>query len=130
MSRNLDPRFQLAHDLLRTIDSFLAEGDGAARALWDVLSALRGPDQEGAELLKSQTTAVIRTAALPASRVQAERAIRGRTSCLPAEFASFETRILPEERIKEKLPRQAHHFAYHIRYAVVALEELGIKVPQ
>ena len=52
-------------EVLDVIDEFLARGDSRAGALWDVLTALRGPDDESKEQLKSSTTSHIRRAAFP-----------------------------------------------------------------
>lgn len=49
--------------MLSTIDKFLLMPQG--NRLWNVLSALRGPDINGMEDLKQETTAVIRVKAFP-----------------------------------------------------------------
>lgn len=53
-------------EMLDAIDAFLAAHtiDGEGGKLWDVLTALRGPDNEDVEL-KLTTTAPIRRAAFP-----------------------------------------------------------------
>ena len=54
--------------LLNEIDEYLASNEGA-KELWDVLTALRGPDNHNsyaaADKMKNATTAVIRFIALP-----------------------------------------------------------------
>ena len=50
--------------MLNLIDKFLARCDGESGNLWDVLSALRGPD-DGDEITKKRTTLLIRAAAFP-----------------------------------------------------------------
>lgn len=53
--------------MLDLTDRFLAAHtkDGHGKKLWDVLSALRGPDQEDASSAKSAKTVPIRRAAFP-----------------------------------------------------------------
>jgi len=51
-------------ETLDVIDNVLCGNDGAAWKLWDVLSALRGPDT-GNFVLKRSTTAPIRRVAFP-----------------------------------------------------------------
>lgn len=54
-----------AREVLDAIDQFLAQGpDHEARNLWQVLTALRGPD-DGNDQAKDQITAPIRGAAFP-----------------------------------------------------------------
>lgn len=55
-----------AKEMLAEIDTFLADHayDGEGGKLWDVLCALRGPDNE-AQGIKTTTTMVIRGKALP-----------------------------------------------------------------
>lgn len=50
--------------MLRQIDIFLLQRNGDGRKLWDVLSALRGPDSQD-PILKHRTTEAIRTRAFP-----------------------------------------------------------------
>ena len=50
--------------MLNLIDKFLARCDGESGNLWDVLSALRGPDDDD-EITKKRTTLLIRAAAFP-----------------------------------------------------------------
>ena len=50
--------------MLDLIDKFLARCDGESGNLWDVLSALRGPDDDD-EITKKKTTIPIRAAAFP-----------------------------------------------------------------
>ena len=52
--------------VLMAIDRHLAVGDRAASELWDVLTALRGPDS-GDEKKKGQTTIHVRATAFPAT---------------------------------------------------------------
>jgi hypothetical protein len=57
--------------MLDVIDTFLAEGDSASRDLWDVLTALRGPDDPNpygsdyAGLGRKVRTTRVRAAAFP-----------------------------------------------------------------
>ncbi len=49
--------------MLDLIDKFLSRCNRESGELWDVLSALRGPDDDGDEQLKKRTTILIRRAA-------------------------------------------------------------------
>ncbi len=59
-------------EALDQIDKVLAVGDADARALWSVLSALRGPDSKD-YALKSATTSVIRYTAFPLAAKHADK---------------------------------------------------------
>lgn len=75
--------------------------------LWNVLSALRGPDDQNADL-KSTTTEVIRTVAFP----KTGKSFNGAVVC--AKFAeSGKPLELPED--------DGTHFANHIHAAAIAL---------
>jgi hypothetical protein len=64
-------------DLLRALDEWAVQNDEKGRALWAVLTAMRGPDQKmtpDAKLMKQYTTGIVRRLALPrlARRVWAD----------------------------------------------------------
>lgn len=50
---------------LDALDDILVVGDGTAKDLWTILSALRGPDEKSKKLVKDCTTSVLRAAAFP-----------------------------------------------------------------
>lgn len=55
-----------AREMLDVIDEFLLTAPSAEqRSLWDVMCALRGPDEESRQDEKASTTSVIRTKAFP-----------------------------------------------------------------
>ena len=58
--------------MLDLIDKFLARCNRESGNLWDVLSALRGPDDED-EITKKRTTMLIRDAAFPRLKVRQRR---------------------------------------------------------
>jgi hypothetical protein len=96
---------------LKYIDDVLSRGGEAAVQLWDVLSALRGPDDRLCD--KSYTTEVIRTAAFPQTALLGGVANR-------AAFASSRTRF------DQRGADSNGHFASHVRKAA---ETLGL-IPQ
>lgn len=78
--------------LLGEIDRFLAKGDAGARHLWTVLSAFRGPDAAipeypVADALKSRTTEIIRTRALPQTAKMMREHADGSSRWIGADFA-------------------------------------------
>jgi hypothetical protein len=75
------------------------QDDKQTQALWDVFSAIRGPDDDDTEL-KYHTTAVIRMVALP--HLAEGHGIRSARS----EFV---------------MPTEFTHFARHIHFAALAL---------
>lgn len=95
---------------LKRIVRFLNKGDGGSRRLWDVLSALRGPDLEDSEEIKNCTTAVIRAAI----------GMKGEP-ILPAHIEA-DCAPLAERRIQ--LPLGGYHFKCH---AERAFKALGLK---
>jgi hypothetical protein len=67
----IDPELR---EVLDNIDQVLAKNDSNAKALWDVLTALRGPDSLSYDL-KSGTTAKIRKLAFPQASDRFSRAV-------------------------------------------------------
>lgn len=102
-------REELAGALRRIEDDLMNPVVG--EDLWNVLSALRGPDEDANLPFKSRTTAVIRTAAFP--RV---RSLFNRPFC--AEFAPP---FVPLSQA-ESHGHSHGHFAWHIRWAAKALD--------
>lgn len=99
--------------ILNQIDEFLAVGDDNARALFDILSALRGPDRPEDAHLKSSTTAVVRTWALPKTA-----AVNNNNNDMRicAQFA------LPLSQLNPDIDSWSGHFAMHLVYARNALK--------
>lgn len=127
---------------LDQLDTALAAGGDDARAIWDVLSALRGPDQDYVLLndpspttvndaplkkagyyAKTATTAFIRAVALP----KTAKAITAGIVDLPATFANADH---PDNANLARL-RQGlipSHFCRHARngFAVLGLKWDGV----
>jgi hypothetical protein len=93
-----------ANELLDLIDRFLVESP-EAKALWDIMGAVRGPDSEDDDE-KLDHTCPVRCAAFP------QTAKRG------LAYAIF-----INGRYKE--PAALGHFGEHIRCAVTALDTIG-----
>lgn len=105
--------------MLNEIDAFLVKYSKhkAAKELWNVLSALRGPDVKEDQGAKDGATNVIRTSAFPRT-AKNERRPRRRTS-IPASFAPDKSEVvtLPPKRGVYG----DGHFRSHIRAAAKAL---------
>ena len=103
-----------AKAMLDLLDRFFAGRAGYAQkeALWIVLSALRGPDDDNV-VLKELTTARIRTAAFP-------RATRGRFSLLGATLSRGSVDLVEAEKYQG-----SDHFHRHVVGAVDELRLMG-----
>lgn len=99
-------------EILYQIDMYLSTGDvSKSAALWAVLSALRGPDDE-AELTKLATTAVIRAKAFPlTAKLSHATGGRVRASMIPDR----DTSVFMRQHMKFS------HFVGHARDAFRAL---------
>jgi hypothetical protein len=82
-----------------------------SRALWDVLSALRGPDSNDVAV-KARTTEVIRTRAFPCTAL---------TRCGPADFAPPGNPLLVDTSGLSYFD----HFRMHAVFADAALRAMG-----
>lgn len=101
--------------MLKEIDTFLATNPNSNK-LWDILSALRGPDSDDMKV-KMATTTAIRRAAFPLTH----KAMRD-YSIVNRIQAAFEGVYNPERM-------DAHnHFNHHIQSAVRALTASGREV--
>lgn len=56
-------------EVLDRIDKVLAKGDQSAQDLWDILTALRGPDHREDMLFNKRPTVYVRGAAFPKTAV-------------------------------------------------------------
>lgn len=102
----MDPR---TRDMLNQIDEFLSRSDSASAELWQVLSALRGPD-ENMPSIKHAMTEPIRTAAFPKT---AQVFLYGGWA-VPAFFAEPGTSFL-------HLYEGGAHFRNHAQRAAILL---------
>lgn len=98
-------------DVLAEIDNLLHKDNDDSRALWDILSALRGPDSLGDDDLKVSTTAIIRSAALPKTAKTAH------SNCLPISFGLGDSEEFAGVRIRMSFS----HFRHHAYSAFVGL---------
>jgi hypothetical protein len=100
--------------VLETIEDVLLRGDDDARNLWDILSALRGPDEVSyySWETKARTTVHMRRAAFPRLARKADI----RSIDIPADFRTD----LPYRE-----PIEFSHFATHLVDAVTAPGRIG-----
>jgi hypothetical protein len=111
VSKKTVKKTDVVRSVLKRIDEVLARDDSDSEALWNILTALRGPDSDEWEL-KAATTERIRTVALPKTAY----------SNFTASTASFskgkiDKSILPDD-----------HFGNHVRMAITALQGHGFDV--
>lgn len=101
-------------EMLDVIDLYLSIGHHSS-TLWDVLTALRGPDS-GDEGLKETTTEVIRSVAFPL--VKAEGAT-------PANFSNLDASLLRKaiNTLKQEDTAKSSHFDCHVLWAAQALSQ-------
>jgi hypothetical protein len=105
VQKRTKPTFKDAQKYLRAFFKNASNTD--VRALWDVLSALRGPDEPtNDEKFKDATTAVIREAFLGK-----------KVKTFPADFA-----IDSEQRARTRIEMMYSHFRSHARSAFGALD--------
>lgn len=114
--------FSSAREMLDAIDSFLVEAPvEEARSLWDVLTALRGPDN-GNDAVKDETTLPIRRTAFPKmAAMSREAGDANRTGAIFFPYYSSPTGFSDVVRTS----RPDGHFFYH---TVQAARALGLTV--
>lgn len=103
-------------EMLDELDEFFVRSPDANK-LWDILSALRGPDYhisdfEGAHKVKMQTTVYIRQAAFP-------KAAQSSNLYHPSMETYSEIPFTPNPKTK------SNHFNHHIAAAANALASIG-----
>jgi hypothetical protein len=113
-----------ALEVLDIIDTLLARENRESRYLWNVLTALRGPDSED-EPLKVATTAGIRTATFPLTAAAALTLSEGLTSRF-ANGALFGHR--PVIDVTQKGKGDSLHFWRHVVDAAHTLKKIGRKI--
>lgn len=102
----LDPDMEEAKRRLDSLVEFLNEGSNGAQALWDILTALRGPDI-GGQHTKKYITLPIRQVVGLKPFYAGEKHVKFRHAAMRAD------------------PHVTMHFQSHISNAVQALENLG-----
>lgn len=103
----IPPRKVTVRGMLSQIEDFLLHRDDKAAALWDVLSALRGPDERSEN--KNATTIHIRRRAFPRLSKLAEDSGPRRIPASFITYAPFDPRM------------SSSHFTKHIRKAAKVL---------
>lgn len=103
---------------LKTLDTILKRGDNGSQALWDILTALRGPD--GADYGKKKTVEV-RARAFPQTSEIAKRNGCGVNGAFMDPANGMLAGEYDEQRFLEVQP---HHFRQHIYRARSALARL------
>lgn len=104
-------------ELVDTLVANLNVGDEASRSLWEILTALRGPDQESndADEIKYRTT----------SRFRGLIGMESTIGLYPVGA------IVYHEKPSDVLPNDSivvgHHFLVHYTDALAAANELGFK---
>lgn len=108
------------NDILDQIDEVLCEDHAAARKLWSILTALRGPD-DGNDELKTRTTAIIRAKAFPKFADVYDLDV-----ILRKKFNHMGVEVNPDKADWDKQFDQASgkHFRQHAEYAMCALSFL------
>lgn len=106
-------------EMLRLIDDFSERGVLQSAALWDILTALRGPDVDPIKggPVKNQTTARIRAVALP--KLSAYYALTNEDGLPVPDLAALSW---PEGAW------EAFHFRRHVWKAVEALRDIGRRI--
>ena len=102
--------------LLNQIDTYLSTDERAAE-LWDILTALRGPDLDHWDKDKTATTAVIRYTALPNTAATADPSSSWPYASRISAEVVRDTKSSVEQR--KSLPRG--HFSVHAHRAFKAL---------
>ena len=107
--------------ILLAIDRHLAVGDKAASELWDVLTALRGPDSDDADE-KDRSTVHVRARAFPRTLAEVSRKNQNwwRSIGYHSRFPGMDTTK------KDFTSPDYNHFGQHIR---AAAEVLGLEYP-
>lgn len=104
--------------LIDLLDRFLAnpyQSADAKASLWNVLTALRGPDSNSFSA-KAASTAHIRRAAFPFTTAAIDKG-----AAFPASFST-------DSRPFSSYADASAHFNSHINMAQIALQKLGLKV--
>jgi hypothetical protein len=98
----INPKASLK-EVLAGLDEWASQDFEKGKGLWDVLTALRGPDNPKDYFLKVDTTGVIRREAMPKLTRLREAVIAGRNNAIPNDYDD------------------SSHFGRHIRNAARAL---------
>lgn len=110
--------------VLDTLVRVLNQNNDQSRLLWQVISALRGPDSPQMDSLKFNTTATIRGAL----GITYSGIIRNPAKPFGSEHVCFDllnTRISVGKTVARSFPNAQEHFTYHYAEALWALKSLG-----
>lgn len=115
---------QDVRDILNKIDDTLSKNDQSSNQLWDVLTSLRGPDNEDS-YLKAATTLLVRSAAFPKTAsvafVNDTDGIAGVHGALYGTDNDYNTRL---RRASQQCVSEHLHFYHHVHTAFIALSLL------
>lgn len=109
--------------LIRVIACHLNKKDKESRYLWDILTALRGPDDKGSSRLKRETTEKLRFA-MGMEPDRTSYAYVGDE--LPHKLEDYEYPRLAKVDCPPPADEPSEHFIRHFERAVDALWVLGI----
>lgn len=114
----MNPRLR---GILDQIDEVLAEESTTSGALWDVLTALRGPDWEESDQVKDSATVPIRVAAFPrtAQATRDRRSAYANRALFSCYGGKFDSTIVPDGLNHAVI---GSHFQGHIDAAASALD--------
>lgn len=107
-------------DILNKIDDILVKDDQASQQLWDVLSALRGPDN-GSATEKTPTTCVLRGKAFPKTLTRSMSNFQENIGGTHGALYERDRPGFAEDRRKIFYDYRKGHFEQHTRRAFLAL---------
>lgn len=109
---------------IKTLAHELNKADDYSIALWDIIVALRGPDNQN-EQVKRITTEKIRWNFLTAGGVSPYKFSE---TCGPnVSYGSLEESLSNMNKYTEEIHGLQHHFAMHVKKAIKGFEKLGLK---
>lgn len=106
--KKVDTSKRAVRTLLKQMVNILNTGDENSKRLWDILSALRGPDADNTYTLKKRTTARV-------------RAVIGLKN---GDRFIINSKLVPAEDVRFVLKNATNHFQNHYQTAVEAIKIL------
>lgn len=111
--------------VLDEIDAILVDEGRAGQLLWDILTALRGPDRDADASVKWTSTARVRARAFPkTARVVMDKYARYGAYNGDGAPIVWEPRVVGPREVY-RMRHSSHHFVDHIRAASLALERVA-----